>query len=283
MRHISSPLHIATFALACAAFVGLTGPATFATGQIVAFGAQAPAIDEAVVSETAPGPAPQVSTAELKSLLASGTAIVIDARPPAEFGMSHIPAALNVAPKPGVPLSVYVSDVEEVKRLVADRTQLLVLYCNGPFCGKSKRLAAELAAAGYTNLRRYQLGMPGWRTTGGVAVIEIEQMREVAKLDRTAVFIDAGLAEREARRKFGHQRLARIATATQAEIELAKNDGRLPIDDHNTRIVVIGANAAQAITIAKLITANAFHNVAYYDGDGNELMAGSLDDEEGER
>ena len=266
-------LHSATVLVTFLAVVFLTGPAPSALGQITAFGAPAPFIEDSIATETSPGPAPQVSTAELRSLLSSGLAVLIDARPPAEFGMSHIPGAVNVAPKPGVPLSVYVSDVEEVKRLVADRSQLLVLYCNGPFCGKSKRLAAELDGAGYTNLRRYQLGMPGWRTTGGVAVIEVDQMREVAKLDRTAVFVDAGLGDSAAGRKFGHHRLVRIATATQAEMEVAKNDGRLPINDHNTRMVVIGANAAQAITIARLIAANAFHNVSYYDGDGDRLLA----------
>ena len=42
-----------------------------------------------------------------------------------------------------------------------------MLYCNGPYCGKSKRLSADLAAAGYTNVRRYQLGIPIWRALGG--------------------------------------------------------------------------------------------------------------------
>lgn len=222
-----------------------------------------PVLDDAVVKEAAPGPEQQVSTKELRDLMAAGAAIVLDARPPEEFGMSHIPGALNVAPKPGVPLSVYVSDVEEVKRLVPDRLQLLVLYCNGPFCGKSKRLATELAAANYLNVRRYQLGMPGWRTTGGVSVIELEQMLQVDWLDRTAWFVDAGLTKPRAHR-FSSRILA-------GEVTAAKDDGRLPILDHNTRLIVIGATAAQARAIAQEITANAFHNVSYYDGSGDEL------------
>jgi hypothetical protein len=36
----------------------------------------------------------------------------------------------------------------------------------GPFCGKSKRLAEELLEAGYTNVRRYQLGMSAISTHG---------------------------------------------------------------------------------------------------------------------
>ena len=47
--------------------------------------------------------------------------------------ISHIPSAVNVAPKAGVPLSVYVSDVAEIDRLLqGDKQAPLVLYCNGP-------------------------------------------------------------------------------------------------------------------------------------------------------
>jgi rhodanese-related sulfurtransferase len=224
-----------------------------------------PVLDDAIVRESSPGPAPQVSTTELKAMLATGGAVLLDARPPEEYGMSHIPGALNVAPKPGVPISVYVSDVEEVRRLVNyDSTKLLVLYCNGPFCGKSKRLSIELAAAGFTNVWRYQLGMPGWRTTGGVAVIEIEQMLQVSDLDGTAWFVDAGLA-RPREQGFSSRILS-------GEVTAAKDDGRLPVLDHNTRIIVVGATAAQAKTVAQEITANAFHNVSYYDGSGDDLQ-----------
>ena len=63
--------------------------------------------------------------------------------------MSHVPGAVNVSAKPGVPISVYVSDVKEIERLVAgDKAKALVLYCNGPHCGKSKRLSEELLGAG---------------------------------------------------------------------------------------------------------------------------------------
>jgi rhodanese-related sulfurtransferase len=234
-----------------------------AGGQVTVFGAQAPFLDDGIVKESSQGPVTQVSTAELKSLLASRAAVLLDARPPEEFGISHIPGAVNVAPKPGVPISVYVSDVEEVKRLVTDLNQLLVLYCNGPFCGKSKRLGVELLAAGFTNVKRYQFGMPGWRTMGGVAVIEPEQLWQVAKLDRTAVFVDAGMTRRSPFRN-----TVRILLG---ETVAAKDDGRLPMHDHNTRIVVIGTTGAQARGVAEEITANAFHNVAFYDGDANDV------------
>jgi rhodanese-related sulfurtransferase len=221
-------------------------------------------IDDAIVRERDGGGAPQVSTAGLRELLARRSAVVLDARPADEFGLSHIPGALNVAQKAGTPMSVYISDVAEVARLVPDRGRTIVVYCNGPFCGKSRRLARELIAAGYRSVRRYQVGMPGWRATGGVAAIDGSAIHRVAALDRTAVFVDAGMAP-------GDPVVPRMVTITGSDVERAKDDGRLPMHDHNTRIIVIGAGGEQARAVAEAIAANAFHNVAYYEGDGSAL------------
>jgi rhodanese-related sulfurtransferase len=230
-----------------------------------------PALEDAVVAEPHADATPQVSTAELHALIDGGTAVLIDARPPAEYAMSHIPSAINVAQKPGTSMQQYVSDVAEVRRRVPDAGRTLVLYCNGPFCGKSRRLARDLLAAGYRDVRRYQIGMPGWRTTGGVAVIEVDRMRDVARLDRTAVFVDAGLPAQRGGRAFAGRPLARIPAD---DVDAAKDDGRLPINDHNTRIVVIGDTPAQANAVAARIAANAFHNVAMYAGNGGVLLGG---------
>src|SRR5438067_12385723 len=133
----------------------------------------------------------EISTQELREILASKSATVLDARPRAEYAVSHIPGALNVAAKPGVAASAYVSDVAQVGRLLQERKQApLVLYCNGPFCGKSKRLSEEPAAAGYTSVRRYQLGIPVWRALGGVTQIEAETTERVMPEPRTAVYLD---------------------------------------------------------------------------------------------
>ncbi len=134
---------------------------------------------------------PEVSTEELEQILKDQSAVVLDTRPYLEWSVSHIPGALNVAPKPGVPMALYTSDVAEIGRLVGgDKSQPLVLYCNGPYCGKSKRVAGELLKAGYTSVRRYQLGAPVWRVLVGVMVIEPDGIRYVSKNDQTAVWID---------------------------------------------------------------------------------------------
>src|SRR5262245_44480101 len=78
--------------------------------------------------------APEISTAELRRALADPAVTVLDARPPEEFAVSHIPGARNVAGKPGDKASLYVPDVSEAIRLVPDRARKVVLYCNGLYC-----------------------------------------------------------------------------------------------------------------------------------------------------
>src|SRR5262245_41611430 len=127
---------------------------TFATTSRSDLSAQGePAVRRAVTGDTAET-TPEISTEELERVLSARSAIVVDARPPAEFGMGHIPGAVNVAAKPGMPIAQYVSDVTEIGRLVSgNRAAALVLYCNGMHCGKTKRLAAELRDDGYTSVR----------------------------------------------------------------------------------------------------------------------------------
>ena len=58
----------------------------------------------------------EVSTQELRRILAEKSAVVFDVRPFREFAVSHIPGAVNVSARPDVPMSMYVSDVAEVGR-----------------------------------------------------------------------------------------------------------------------------------------------------------------------
>ena len=122
----------------------------------------APNIHTATLGESG-AKTPEISTEELRRILAGKSAMVFDVRPAMEFATSHIPGAVNVAQKPGTSKALYVSDVAEISRLLGgDRAKPVVMYCNGPFCGKSKRVSEDLLAAGFTNVRRYQLGIPVW-------------------------------------------------------------------------------------------------------------------------
>lgn len=233
--------------------------------------APAPAAAQTVFAATV-GEANQkiadVSTNELKQIIKSGTAILLDTRPPMEYAISHIPGALNVAPQPGRPAHLYISDVAEIGRLLGgSKEKALVLYCNGPFCGKTKRLGNELLGAGYTNVRRYQLGAPGWRTLSGEAMqTDLPALRYISR-DKTAVWIDA--REPAAFRTGTVPQARNIAPSglrpgkDQGVMKEAKDDRRLPMEDHNARIIVFGSNPRDSRAVADAIASEGFHNVSF--------------------
>src|SRR4051794_17781091 len=127
----------------------------------------------------------EVSTEQLRRILLEGSAIVLDTRTRAEFDAGHIPGARNL----DAPAAEQVAAVARLVR--GDKSAPFVRYCNGPFCQMSRRLAEQLAAESFTNVRRYQLGIPVWRALGGPTAIEIDGIARVFGVDRTAVFIDA--------------------------------------------------------------------------------------------
>ena len=229
-----------------------------------------PLAHEAVLTTPGAG-VPEVSTKELQRIVEDNSAVVMDTRPHKEWSVSHIPGALNVARQPGVPDALYTSDVAEIGRLVdGNKSQPLVLYCNGPFCGKSKRVANQLLEAEYTNVRRYQLGAPTWRALVGVMVIEPDGIRYVFNNDHTAIWIDArdSLVFQKGSIP-GARNLPRsgvLPGKDVGDVYAAKNDGRLPMEDHNTRIVVFGEDGDQAREVAEALAREAFHNVTYFDG-----------------
>ncbi|MDO8549546.1 MAG: rhodanese-like domain-containing protein [Ignavibacteria bacterium] len=232
-------------------------------------------IFNATIGESNPK-TPEISTEELKSILAKGKALLLDIRPHLEYSISHIPGSFNVAPKPGMSMFQYTSDVAEITRLVnSDKKKEIILYCNGPFCGKSKRVAEDLISDGFTNVKRYQLGAPVWRALGEVMEIEPDGIKHVIQNDKTAVFIDGRNSD-----EFNKSSLKDTRNIPQnkilpgkdvGELKAAKDDGRLPMEDHNTRIIVFGNNGLQAKQVAEAIAKEAFHNVSYFDGTFKEF------------
>jgi rhodanese-related sulfurtransferase len=153
-----------------------------------------------------------------------------------------------------------VADVSDIVKRVPDKAQPLIVYCNGLFCGRSERFAEELIKAGYFDVRRYQLGAPGWRALGGVMQAEKPALLRLVAQDRTAVLIDATTEP------VPKPRLRNATSIPLQDASKAKDDGRLPMTDHNTRIFVVGDNGAQARAVAEAIVHDAFHNVTFFDG-----------------
>jgi rhodanese-related sulfurtransferase len=199
---------------------------------------------------------PEISTEELQKILATRSQAVVDVRSAAEFAIAHIPGSINL----------YEKEVERVSQLFPDKATALVFYCNGPYCGKSKRLSEQLVKLGYTKVRRYQLGLPVWRALGNSVQTDLEGFRYVFAKDKTAVFVDARTAS-----EFATATIPGAVNIRAGEAEKANEDGRLPYRDKGTRVIVFAGSASEARVVAEQIAKKAYWNSSYFGGSFEDL------------
>jgi rhodanese-related sulfurtransferase len=207
-------------------------------------------IADAIIGESDAG-TPEISTAELRRILSEGKTPVLDVRSAQEYAVAHIPGSINH----------YEKELEQITKAYPDHGAALVLYCNGPYCGKSKRVSEELKKQGYTNVRRYQLGLPVWRALGNTVQTDLAGVRYVLNGDRTAVWVDARSAE-----AFGKGSLPKAVNIHKGEAEAANEDGRLPKKDKGTRVIVVGDTPDEAKAVAEEIAHKAYWNSSYFGG-----------------
>jgi rhodanese-related sulfurtransferase len=232
-------------AFRCAAVMGLS--LTLAAGRLEA---QTTPISQAILGEINPV-TPEISTDELKRILAGGSVPVLDVRSAQEYAIAHIPGSRNF----------YEKELEQIVAAFPDPATPLVFYCNGPYCGKSKRLSEELVKRGYTAIRRYQLGLPVWRALGNTVQTDLPGLRYIMAGDRTAVYVDARTPD-----AFARGSLPKAVNIRKGEAEAANEDGRLPHKDKGTRVIVFGENAAEARAVAEEIARKAYWNSSYFGG-----------------
>ncbi len=105
-----------------------------------------------------------VSTDWLKQQIAAKADIVlIDSRPKqAKYDKGHVPGAISI------------SDTQFDKyssQLPADKSEMLVFYCGGLACPLSHKSATKAIALGYTNVKVYPEGYPGWVAAAGTSTV----------------------------------------------------------------------------------------------------------------
>jgi len=235
-------------ALSAAFMLAVAGPA----------GADSIHILDATLGEKSP--TPDISTTQMRHILADGSGVVLDSRPRAEFNAGHLPGAQVVE-------GAGEQRTTAIGRL--NKSAPLVLYCNGPYCKASRRLAGELIASGFKNVKRYQLGIPVWRALGGPTVIELAGIKRIFDADRTAVYIDARPAAEFVKGSLRGARSLPIDDLTSGKLKKLP----LPLDDFNRRIVLFGRDGTQARKPADLLSKRPWHNVAYYPGSFESLTA----------
>ena len=99
-------------------------------------------------------PGVEIDVKQLLAIMTGGTPYhLYDARPGKRFGAGHVPSAQSAFPK----------DKDFLGKLPADKDALLVFYCGGPTCPYTGEAVKKAQAAGYTNLKGFQAGLPGWK------------------------------------------------------------------------------------------------------------------------
>ena len=204
---------------------------------------------------------PEVTTEEVQRILAIKSEPLLDVRSAQEYAIAHIPGSINL----------YEKEVERITQAYPDKTARMVLYCNGPFCGKSKRLSEQLVKLGYTNVRRYQLGLPVWRALGHTVQTDLEGFKYVFKADKTAVYVDARSPSEVAKAS-----VPGAVNIQAGEAEKANEDGRLPHKDKGTRVIVFADTAEEARRVAEEIARKAYWNSSYFGGTFAELKSEKL-------
>jgi rhodanese-related sulfurtransferase len=251
-------IHIALVTILGSALVCRPAPAS----------AQTPAPRPSVFQTTLEEPnqlTPEITTAELQAILAAGIVPVFDVRTAEEFAIAHIPGTINI----------YEKEIDNIRGLypLVDPTNPppMILYCNGPSCGKSKRTSEELFKLGYTNVKRYQLGLPVWRALSLTVQTDLPGLLYIFTRDHTSVFVDARTPA-----EFASGTIPGAVNVQAGEAVAANDDGRLPFRDKSTRVVVFGNTAQQAKVVGGEIAKRAYWGSSYFGGTLDDLLAAGL-------
>lgn len=130
-----------------------------------------------------------VSTEMLKDMLDEKKELtLIDARTKEEYQEAHIGRAVNITEK----------DFDKLAgTLPSDKGALLVLYCNGVKCGKSKKVALKAKGAGFSNILIYGEGFPVWEEKGMPVVAGPDYAKKVATSKLSSVELEKMLREKK--------------------------------------------------------------------------------------
>ncbi len=99
---------------------------------------------------------PYISVEELKMLQQDSDLVLLDAREPEEFQVSHIKTAV---------FSGYSTfSAEAISKSIKDKSALIVVYCSLGI--RSEKISEKLKAEGFSNVRNLYGGIFEWKNKG---------------------------------------------------------------------------------------------------------------------
>lgn len=185
-----------------------------------------------------------ISTEEVEKLVAlgpeKGKYTLVDSRPLPRVQEGAIPTAINIP---------YPAFDKMADKLPKDKNALLIFYCSGVTCSMSPKSAAKAEQLGYTNVKVYHDGMPGW-SKRNYAVLSAPFLKE-AWIDKDIphVLIDVR-SEKEAKKGF----IKGAVSMPAAEVE--KSIAKFPSKDMKPPVIIYDEKGGDsAVKAAKALIA----------------------------
>jgi rhodanese-related sulfurtransferase len=194
-----------------------------------------------------------IKTAEVQQLVAMGPEkgeyTLVDSRPAPRYQEGFIPTARNIP---------YPAFDKLVDKLPADKAKLLVFYCGGATCSMSPKSADKAKALGYTNVKVFHEGMPGW-SAKEFALLTPQFLKE-AWFDKEMPVVLLDVREAAEAEKGFIQGAVTAAPAALAALKLPPADKKPPI------VVYDGGAGEVAARVARELVAKGQSNVKVLEG-----------------
>ncbi|BAV34423.1 sulfurtransferase [Sulfuricaulis limicola] len=143
--------------------------------------------------------------------------MIIDSRPAArKYDVGHIPGAVNI------PDTQF--DALAPKMLPADKSKLLIFYCEGPECSLSHKGAFKAEKLGYTNIVVYTNGYPEWAKKGNLGAVSPAFVKKQLDEKAPITLIDS----RPKARKYDKGHIPGAISIPDSEFD--KSTDKLPTD-----------------------------------------------------
>lgn len=150
--------------------------------------------------------------------------LLVDARPANKFDAGHVPGAISI-PKPLLP--------QNLDKLSKDKT--IIFYCGGLHCKLSPQSAEIAIKAGFTNVKVWYEGQPGWVKAGNYSIIETKGVEKLVMKPSLKPFV---LVDARPAVKYQKSFIPNAISLPKAEFDLKK--GILPIDKNVPLIFYCG-------------------------------------------
>jgi len=198
-----------------------------------------------------------ITTQELKKKVdAKESFLLVDTLSPIEFKEMAIKGSVNIPSsrvKAGNPL------------LPANKSGLIIFYCKGPKCNKSRLAAEHAKKLGYTNIMVYNDGLPDWVKSG----YPVDKAVEYPKVK------PAPLTPKELNGQLASVTVVDIRDPEHLELGAIKGAMKIAMDDledkfasipKGKKVVVVDHAAKQVVICAKFLHMKGYTDVAVLDG-----------------